>query len=239
VKTVGEGAVIVFVGCNYTQEPVSNFRAAFDNVEKTRGNVAFVFADTHVTSNSLLGKIQYEIAACDHGLFDITYWNPNVLLEFGIAMGKAKEWAILFNPYADAKTLDKFLGLHSPAQVPLLLQGHELITYASRKELEHNVGVWVDKTSPRLPEIANGDFTKLRLRIKQIVEKEHGISFSNIKNQIRDQEDTKIKIVLDYLLRNQVLRREGAGLGIGYFPFPAPSNRKPRSQPRPDSSLPQ
>jgi hypothetical protein len=211
--------MIVFVGCNYTREPVSHFRSAFENIEQAREDVAFVFADTHITSNSLLNKIQYEISACDYGLFDITFWNPNVLLEFGIAMGKAKEWAILFNPYADATTLDKFLSLRSPAQVPLLLQGHEVITYSTRKELEQNVRIWVDKSIPRLPAIANGAFTRLRLTIKQIVERGPGISFNNIKRQVPDKEDTEIRIVLDYLIRNQVLRREGAGLGIRYYPF--------------------
>ena len=61
--------MIVFVGCNYSKEPVRHFRSAFDKVMASNSNVYFVFADTHITSTSLLDKIQYEIAACDYGLF--------------------------------------------------------------------------------------------------------------------------------------------------------------------------
>jgi hypothetical protein len=223
----------VFVGCNYSREPVKNFRSAFDGVMAEKDDVHFIFADQHITSNSLLDKIQYEIAACDYGLFDITFWNPNVLLEFGIAVGKSKDWHILFNPYADATTLDKFLGLSSPAKVPLILQGHDILIYNSLVELQKKLNEWVAKTIARAPPTASRRWSQLRLQVKQVVERTPGVTRNDLQRLVPDREMSEIKWALDHLERNGVVRKTGAGLGIRYYPAHAQANHTATLAPAP------
>src|SRR5262249_2489602 len=95
-EPVREQTRTVFVGYPY-KLPKDDYRAVFADVgEEYR--VSCGFGDDELTSEHILEKIAGMIAAADFSLFDITYWNPNVALELGIAYGRGLDFYILFDP---------------------------------------------------------------------------------------------------------------------------------------------
>src|SRR5262249_35031235 len=97
-----EGGFVVFVGCSYSPWPVAGYRDAFREVMKVQNNITFEFADVKIENTWILDKVQKHIERCDLGLFDITFLNPNVLLELGIALGMKKRAHVFLNSTADA-----------------------------------------------------------------------------------------------------------------------------------------
>jgi hypothetical protein len=83
-----------------------------------------VFADEELTNKHILEKITTMMSAAAFSLFDITYWNPNVALELGIAYGRRLDYYILLDP------------TKSDEEVLSDLRGIDRIQYASFKELE-------------------------------------------------------------------------------------------------------
>jgi hypothetical protein len=90
----------VFVGYPY-RIPAEDYRPVFESVGEEY-DVTFVFADAELTNKHILEKIAVMISAADFSLFDITYWNPNVALELGIAYGRGLDYYILFDPTKEA-----------------------------------------------------------------------------------------------------------------------------------------
>jgi nucleoside 2-deoxyribosyltransferase len=89
-------AVFVFVGCSYSPWPIGGYRDAFREVMKIQKDVIFEFADVRIENTWILEKVTKHIERSDMGLFDITFLNPNVLLELGIALGMRKRSHIFF-----------------------------------------------------------------------------------------------------------------------------------------------
>ena len=103
-------------------------------------------------------------------------------------MGKSKDWHILFNPYADAKTLDKFLGMSSPAQVPLILQGHDILIYDTLGQLEKKLVGWVEKMAKKAPPAASERWSRVRLDVKEAVERKPGASIRDLQHELPGRE---------------------------------------------------
>jgi hypothetical protein len=111
----------VFVGYPY-KIPADDYRSVFNSVSEEY-DVSFVFANDELTKKHILEKIAEMIRAADFSLFDITYWNPNVALELGIAVGGGLDFYILFDPSKEA------------TDVLSDLRGIDRINYTSYKEL--------------------------------------------------------------------------------------------------------
>jgi len=83
----------VFVGCPYAKP--FDFPAFRDALGKLP--VAWYFADTHLSSKHLLSILTTYVKAVEYCLFDLSFWNPNVSLELGLAEGVGTEYYICVN----------------------------------------------------------------------------------------------------------------------------------------------
>lgn len=106
----------VFVGCPYGGR--FNFEAFRNTLSKLP--IAWYYADTSLKTKHLLDILTTYIKAVDFCIFDLSFWNPNVALELGIAEGLGKEYYILVNRN------------HSK-DVPSDLKGMQRVDYSSPK----------------------------------------------------------------------------------------------------------
>src|SRR5262245_40171111 len=93
--------MLVFVGCNYEKLPFRGYRDVFREIEAVEPRIRFFFADARISNQSILQKVRENILSCDVGLYDVTFRNPNVMMELGIAIGSGRDWNILYNPDQD------------------------------------------------------------------------------------------------------------------------------------------
>ncbi len=89
----------VFVACPY--QPAKTYRNLVKALDRLP--IEFHYADSAVETKYLLNRVRDYIAGTDFSFFDITGWNANVTLEFGLAEGLRKEYYILFKPGRGAK----------------------------------------------------------------------------------------------------------------------------------------
>ena len=86
----------IFVACPYNPEPLPGYREVFRSLERERSYVKFIFSDERIASDMILKKITDDIDQAQLCLCDLTGWNPNVCLEFGVAIGMGKAVHILY-----------------------------------------------------------------------------------------------------------------------------------------------
>lgn len=83
----------VFVGCPYSGKfKFVEFKSMLDRLP-----FAWYYADTHLKTRQLLSILTTYIKAADFCLFDLSFWNPNVALELGLAEGLGQDYYILVN----------------------------------------------------------------------------------------------------------------------------------------------
>jgi hypothetical protein len=96
-------------------------------VQKALG-VRFVFAEERVSTGHVLDKIIDMINGADFGIYDVTGWNANVTLEYGVARGLNAKAYIAFNP-------DKT----DVGDVPSDVKGYDRLQYGNLTELSDKV----------------------------------------------------------------------------------------------------
>src|ERR1035437_7241460 len=83
----------VFVGCPYSRPfDFPKFKSTCSRLP-----IAWYYADTNLRSKHLLSILTTYIQAVDYCIFDVSFWNPNVSLELGMAEGLGKDYYILVN----------------------------------------------------------------------------------------------------------------------------------------------
>jgi hypothetical protein len=106
----------VFVGCPYSGKfKFTEFKSMLDRLP-----FAWYYADTRLKTRQLLSILTTYIKAVDFCLFDLSFWNPNVALELGLAEGLGRDYYILVN---HKQTKD----------VPSDIKGLQRIEYSSVK----------------------------------------------------------------------------------------------------------
>ena len=105
--------------------PKKDYRRPFTELAKAF-DVEFQFSDERITNKHILDKITEMIVTARFSLFDVTMWNASIALELGIAMGRGRDYYLLFNPDHDP---------HG-GQVPADLGGLDRIQYRSYSGLE-------------------------------------------------------------------------------------------------------
>jgi hypothetical protein len=90
--------------------------------------VEFVFAEERFSDAHVLDKIIGMIRESTFGIYDVSGWNPNVTLEYGVARGLGTRAFIAFNP---AKT--------KRDDVPADVRGYDRLQYASLDDLNSKV----------------------------------------------------------------------------------------------------
>jgi hypothetical protein len=165
--------MLVFVGCNYEKLPFPDYRDVFREVQNAEQRVRFFFADARITNQSIMQKVRDNILNCDVGLYDVTFRNPNVMMELGIAIGAMKYWNILYNPKQDRSTERRgWFARPAPNDpMPANLRGYEYLEYRDRSQLKAALEAWAQQTLDHSPHLAhrwantaNGVLDLLRLQ---------------------------------------------------------------------------
>jgi hypothetical protein len=73
------------------------YKRAYSSMQ-TALNVKFLFAEQRVTTGTVLEKIVEMIESAAFGIYDVSQWNANVTLEYGVAIGLGSKAFIAFNP---------------------------------------------------------------------------------------------------------------------------------------------
>lgn len=90
--------------------------------------VRFVFAEQRVSTSTVLVKIREMIEQAAFGIYDVSEWNANVTLEYGMAIGMSRKAFIAFNP---EKT--------DLGDVPSDVRGYDRLQYKDLSELTDSV----------------------------------------------------------------------------------------------------
>jgi Winged helix-turn-helix DNA-binding len=148
--------MLVFVGCNYERLPFPDYRDVFREVQNAEPRVRFFFADARITNQSIMQKVRENILSCDLGLYDVTFRNPNVMMELGIALGANKHWNILYNPKQDRSTERRgwFARPGTDDPLPANLRGYEYLEYGDRSQLKRALEAWCQQTLENSPLLA-------------------------------------------------------------------------------------
>lgn len=106
----------VFVGCPYGKP--FDFPAFKETLDRLP--ISWYYADTTLRSKHLLSVLRTYIKAVDYCIFDLSFWNPNVSLELGLAEGLGTDYYILVNK-------------RQSKDVPADIKGIQRIGYSSIK----------------------------------------------------------------------------------------------------------
>jgi hypothetical protein len=122
---------LVFVAYPWSVYGQRDYRAVYEALEKPL-TVKFLFAEDRIESVHVLEKIRSMIAEANFGIYDVTSWNPNVTLEYGLAIGMKTTAFIAFNP--DRTTT---------ADVPTDVKGYDRLQYRDLDQLGNKVATLV------------------------------------------------------------------------------------------------
>lgn len=95
-----------------------------------------VFADDVKKADALLPKLQEEIQASHIGFYDITGYNPNVLIELGMSFASGRPTFVLYDVERHKKTPASKLGRF---EVPADIRERALLPYKGNAELAAEV----------------------------------------------------------------------------------------------------
>lgn len=107
------------------------YKNAYVQLEKAL-QVKFVFAEERVSTGHVLDKIIDMINGAAFGIYDVSSWNANVTLEYGVARGLNADAFIAFNP-------DKT----DPDDVPSDVRGFDRLQYRTLDDLSDRVSALV------------------------------------------------------------------------------------------------
>jgi len=105
----------------------TRYKRAYTKHERALG-VKFLFAEERLADTHVLDKIQGMIEESAFGIYDVSWWNANVTLEYGLARGLKAKAFIAFNP-------DKT----NREDVPTDVRGYDRLQYADLDQLSEEV----------------------------------------------------------------------------------------------------
>lgn len=109
------------------REEMEDTRATVTKVLKRHGIQPYIADEEVTTARDILCKICEKITFSDFGIIELTSINPNVMLEFGIILGRRKPVFILFNKKAKPES--------NAEKIPADIVALERIEYSSQKAL--------------------------------------------------------------------------------------------------------
>jgi hypothetical protein len=121
----------------------TNYKKAYTKLAKAL-SVDFVFAEDKLADEHVLDKIEQMISDSAFGIYDVSQWNANVALEYGLARGLKARAFIAFNP-------DKT----NVSDVPADVRGYDRLQYTDLDELSEKVATLVAQELGTGPPAAN------------------------------------------------------------------------------------
>ncbi|MFF7171631.1 hypothetical protein [Streptomyces pseudovenezuelae] len=183
----------------------AEYKKALKDVEKGF-QVRFQFAEQSLTSGTVLDKIRGMIDSAAFGIYDLTGFNPNVTLEYGLALGMGRKAFIAFNPTVTPTAKD----------VPSDVRGWDRFEYGDLNDLVREVeSIVIAELGVMSPA---DQFEEERRTVVQAVMNQPGMLLQRIAAAVgKDKELVKV------LLKRSVgadgeLRTEGATRGTRYYP---------------------
>jgi hypothetical protein len=165
--------------------------------------VKFVFAEARISSGTVLDKIISMIEEADFGIYDVTGWNPNVTLEYGVARGMGAPAFVAFNPDRTEMT-----------DVPTDVRGYDRLQYSDFNELSEAIATLVAQElgpAPRSEDPLESD----RQRLLGVIRTSGGMT----ARELAELTGERIDYVQLLLRRSEgELRTEGRTRGLRYYP---------------------
>ena len=187
--------------------PKSDYRKVFTTLGKAF-QVEFVFADEKITNLHILQKISGYIRESRFGIYDISYWNPNVALELGLAFGLNEKAFIVYDPTKIEKD-----------EVPSDLRGLDRIQYQSFTELEAGIAKLLGQELPVQPtHNVQNQVLELRAQALKLVQEADGLKIGDIARLLGVSVDLA-KLVVRPMVGLQ-LEQRGVKRGARYFATP-------------------
>lgn len=121
-----------------------------------------VFGDDVRRADALIQKLCTAIDDCRFGFYDITGFNPNVMVELGIGFCSKRTTFIMFNEQKHKNT-PAVKAMKS--EVPADLQGHERFTYRTPEDLDRELR----KTLRQALGIGQNSAYELKERIRKVL----------------------------------------------------------------------
>ena len=134
------------------------YKRSYSDLEKALA-VKFVFAEQRFSDGTIFDKVMAMINECAFGIYDVTGWNPNVTLEYGMARGLQSLAFIAFNPEKTNRD-----------DVPTDVRGYDRLQYADFAELSEKVATLVGQvlgTSQPKPDPIESDRLALLAVIRE------------------------------------------------------------------------
>jgi nucleoside 2-deoxyribosyltransferase len=224
--------MLVFVGCNYERIPIHGFRDAFREVQASEPRIQFRFADVRISNKAIMEKVRDEILHCDAGLYDVTFRNPNVMMELGVAVGSGRPWNILYNPDADSQSwLTKGWFNKKTAELPANLRGYEYLQYTSEETLKDALTRWAEHALCQAPLSTVEHWLKATQALTALLTRKPGITIHEIATDLGAQHVSLVRLTLSELRKKGALRSEGRGPSTRYF-VSTRARRDPPPRPR-------
>jgi predicted nucleotide-binding protein len=196
----------VFVAYPY-KIPEADYRKVFRTLGKAF-QVEFVFADEKITNLHILQKISTYIRESRFGIYDSSYWNPNVALELGLAFGLNERAFIVYDP----NKIDK-------DEVPSDLRGIDRIQYKSFAELEAGITRLLGQELPVQPtHDMQNQLVGLREQALRVIREAEGLKIGDIARVLGINVDLA-KLIVRPMVGLQ-LETKGETRGKRYFARP-------------------
>ncbi|MDX2276815.1 MAG: hypothetical protein NW206_15300 [Hyphomonadaceae bacterium] len=96
----------------------------------------YVFGDGNVSSTTLIDKMSSDIEGCDHTFFDITGFNPNVMIELGMAYQHKKHIYFMYDERRH-KNAPATKAIKEP--VPTNIRGQDHFAYSSSSDFDRKL----------------------------------------------------------------------------------------------------
>jgi hypothetical protein len=223
----------IFVACPYSPPPFPTYKEIYRAVERSMEMrhgypVKFHFSDEVVSSDNLLDKIEADIKASDSCFFDLTDFNNNVCIEFGIARGMQKKLRLLH------KHAPGFFSRANSHEVllPTDLRGHDRLSYSNEQSLREGLeNLVVQVMADWGPEGGNYYFRALCANILQLIGRHPRLTSSEIAARLH-LETENISSTLKKLLADGTIERTSRGANGAYYLAghrPPPANETPEA----------
>jgi hypothetical protein len=203
--------MLIFVAHDYRVEPFANYRSTFSEVAGKR-NVNFVFGNDTRSSTHLLSKIEEQIRNSDLGLFDVSTWNPNVILELGLARGFGRPHRLLFRPEVPSGWFR--LRPSNYARIPADLEGIERVQYFDAPSLRDRLNEAVSdfKEGADLSRTANILFDRVQVLLSRHPD---GLTNWEIASEL-NLDGRVTSAIVRGLVSDGRLGKSGRGAGMRY-----------------------
>lgn len=178
----------------------ASYKRAFTKLQKALA-VKFIFAEERISSGHVLEKIAEMIEQAAFGIYDVSGWNPNVTLEYGMARGLGAITFIAFNP-------DKT----KIGDVPTDVRGYDRLQYTDFDELSEAVATLVRQQLGKEP--VSDPLEDDRRRLLRMIRSTPGKTARELAEELGERLD-----YIQLLIRRSgsELETTGATRGVRYY----------------------